>query len=132
MSDYIDTDSYLVEKTLLSLQSAVQIVDLVNDPKTSRWYKEKLSGIAQSMVNRLVPIVVFASDCNHEALSPGEIQKILNGGSFAFKRWCRQWKIKDPAGTSVGAIRHLEPVDDDDEEVWSRTLQISKELKQSC
>lgn len=125
MSDFIDTDIYLLEKTLLALQNAVQLIDLINDPLTSRWYKVKLRTIAESMIQRLVPIVVFAADVDQQALEQAEIQKLLDGGSFALKRWCREWKIKDPAGTAFGSIRHLEVVDAESDEGLDRSVDLS-------
>ncbi len=106
---------WLQEKTLNSLQSAVSLVDLANEPDTTAWYKRKLIAIAEEIINRLAPVVTQLFQVDREAASHAEVAPILESGSFALAKWCKKWGIADPQKVGSGSIRHLRSVDENEE-----------------
>jgi len=103
---------WLQEKTLISLQTAVQLIDLANEPDTTPWYRRKLLEIGERLIGRLVPIVALVHDAGEEAVSSDVWRPILRGGSFALGRWCKTFGVADPNEVAFAAIK--EPVSDEE------------------
>ncbi len=111
----IQRTTWLQEKTLRALQSAVSIVDIANEPDTTAWYKRKLLSHAESIIARLAPVVALLYGAESTAADSEEWQAMLEGGSFALAAWCRKFKIADPHDLGKGSLRHLRAVEEDDE-----------------
>lgn len=95
---------YLQEKSLSSLQVAVELIDLAREPDTTPWYQRKLKEIGGALIGRLVPMVVFVHGVERQAAAWDEWKPLLDGGSFAFGAWCKKWDIADPMSVAFGAI----------------------------
>ncbi len=115
-----DPGPWLREKTLMSLQTAVQLIDLANEPDTTQWYRRKLSEIGGHLIGRLVPIVALVHGTDEKAVSWDIWKPILQGGSFALGRWCKEFGVANPNEVAFGAIK--EPVSDEEIEEKAETI----------
>ena len=87
---------WLKEKSLSTLETAVKLVDLANEPDTTTWYKKNLKRIAEHLIARLVPMTGLLHQVPSEGVTPEEWQAIVEGGTFALTKWCRKWEVANP------------------------------------
>ncbi|MBK6520033.1 MAG: hypothetical protein IPM79_37595 [Polyangiaceae bacterium] len=119
-----DPSDWLKEKTLLALMDAVRIVDLANEPDTTRWYEKQLRRIAEPLIARLVPVVALVHRAGEDAVTHDAWRPILKGGTFALAAWAKKHDIVDPA---VAGFKALAP-EREDEEVMEKAVQLPQGL----
>lgn len=121
---------WLQEKTLSTLREAARLIDLANEPDTTRWYQKKLREHAGRLIGWMAPAVVLLHRASGDASKHEEWAPILAGGSFALARWCKQWGIGDPAEAAFAALapdRSKEEADEKAEEPLSEEEEIDAE-----
>jgi len=109
---------YLQEKTLSALVAAVELIDVANEPDTTNWYKRKLTQIAASIIDRLVPVVALVHGAGQEAADQSRV--IIEGGSFALTRWCKKYEIGDSRSigrVSIAELKLASEQEEKDEEI---------------
>lgn len=87
---------WLREKSLASLEVAVSLIDLANEPDTTPWYSKNLKQIANLLVSRLLPMTALLHGVGTQGVESGEWQNILDKGTFALTKWCRKWGVANP------------------------------------
>lgn len=101
---------YLAEKSLLALREAARLVDLANEPDTAEWYAKELRARAERMISRLVLVVGVAYQTGPEAVQRDAWAGIVERGSFALAKWCKEFDIEHPMQREFGLV-----VDPDEE-----------------
>jgi hypothetical protein len=86
---------WLQEKSLRALEGAARLVDLANEPDTSRWYAKELRQRGGSLIGTLAPMVALLHGARNAA-SHDEWKGVAERGSFALAAWCKKHDIADP------------------------------------
>jgi hypothetical protein len=134
-----DPGPWLREKTASCLREVAQLVDLANEPDTTRWYARRLRRTASGLISRLAPLTLFVHRADQRSLEDSEWNAIAEHGTLALAAWCERWGIAgarflgqsslldddDADGDDKGAVPEDNPVVDDD---LTRTLDRRLEL----
>lgn len=88
--------TWLQEKSLTALETAVKLIDLANEPDTTSWYDKNLRHIAGQLIARLVPMTALFHYVPEEGVKDEEWGGIVERGTFELVKWCRKWNIANP------------------------------------
>jgi len=92
----LNPSDWLKEKALASLQSAVSLIDLANEPDTTSWYRKNLKRIGEHLISRLMPMNALLHLSGSKSVQREELESILEKGSFALAKWCRKYQVMNP------------------------------------
>ncbi|BBO87133.1 hypothetical protein [Desulfosarcina ovata] len=91
-----DPTDWMREKSLAALEIAVKLVDLANEPDTTTWYEKNLKRMAEHLIARLLPMTALLHGTEAKAVELDQWKGIVEKGTFALTKWCRQWKVANP------------------------------------
>lgn len=61
--------AWLQEKSLAALKESAKLIDLANEPDTTKWYQKELKRRGSALVGRLIPIIALLHQAGDEAAS---------------------------------------------------------------
>jgi len=120
-----DQSTWLKEKSLAALESAVKLIDLANESDTTPWYRKNLRFIADHLITRLLPMTALFHGVPEEGVRNEEWDNIIEKGTFELARWCRKWDVANP----YDFINSLTAKQRDESEIIEKQESVEQEIE---